>query len=845
MFDVKPITDDGGIDILKISMVEPLLNLGRKMGIGKNGNPVLRKKTDRTLKEQPKSPAVISPEIKIIKKEVRVPEVPAVSAINHADDLERYLNEDIDAQVELTAIGGEILENVDAKPRYRPIPRIKSYEVKTINEEPENTDPESEIQNSESGEDYQNVLSQINQKISPAYDTSVFVGEPNRVDVVDWWKDKSKSAVADKEYLRPAVRKPRLKKIKFNVKLPKISFGPVSRKKIIMAGGVISVMIFSVSYGMSLKNEIVHEGTSAVASMETAGENIKKMDFTAASSNFLQAYQDFAKAGENLDFMGASLSSLVADLPGGGKLKSAKNLVETGKLMADAGQNMAQAMEELSRTGLVFDPSKKNVSIGSITKNLRQALLVSQDNLKEAGELLKDVSPDLIPEDKKTSFEEFNANIPLFEKLLSDAVDYSKFLEDFIGTAGTKKYLVLFQNPSELRPTGGFPGSYGIIVFKDGRLEDFRVDDIYNLDGQLKELYVPPLPLQHITPNWAMRDTNWFIDFPASAGKVMQFYKKESGQDVDGVITFSPKIVSEILKIVGPIKMEKYGLVLNSENFMQTIQEEIEYKADRAQPKKILVDLAPLMLEKIYSAKSEKWMEILNIFMSSVDRKDILMYFRNLKLQDFSVLKGFSGKVADVQSDYLMVTLTNVKGSKTDHVTDSDLKVESSFEGTNVRHRVTITRTHNGGGMKYGFYNKQNPAYVRMLVPKDSQLVSISGNSKPKNQPLLNYIKTDFKRDEDLVRLEETSHYDSETGVTIFEESGKREYGFWMIVNPGETKSVSMEYLVPQNSNGGDYELYIQKQPGLEYKSFRFNAGERNFFDGKLDKDIVIKIPKY
>ena len=443
--------------------------------------------------------------------------------------------------------------------------------------------------------------------------------------------------------------------------------------------------------------------------------------------------------------------------------------------------------------------------------------------------------------------------------MITDAVDYSKFLGDFIGTAGTKKYLLLFQNPAELRPTGGFPGSYGMVVFKDGKLQDFKVDDVYNLDGQLKELYVPPLQLQHITPSWAMRDANWFADFPVSARKISEFYKKESGEDVDGVITFSPQIVSKILEITGPIRMNKYGVTLNSENFSQAIQEEIEYKADRNQPKKILVDLAPLVLEKIYSADSDRWMEIFNILVSSVDGKDILMYFRDLKLQDFSVTKGFSGQVNQTRDDYLMVTLANVKGSKTDSVIDSELKTDTIFEGDDVRHRIVITRTHNGGGTKFGFFNKQNPTYVRVLVPDDAQFLGISGNSKPNFQPLLDYSETDFKRDEDLVRFEERSNYDSQNGVTVFEEAGKRGYGFWMILNPGETKAVELEYRVPGKAAGKEHEFYIQRQPGLEFKKFTLNLipgaseidqssvelkkGDGKYtFTGKLDRDMPVKI---
>lgn len=810
LFDIKPVNENGEINVEKISAVEAVLNLGRKLRIGKSGQPALRnsiKNKASSIKYKNPEPVIEEPEIQNTKS-------------NPAEDLEKYLNEDINPAVELAAMGVKMVE-------------------KTI-----------------PSDNYDRVLSEIKKPIKLGIDN--FIGEPKKRDITDWWHEKLKvEPIVRKQIFLPKVSLSRISIPK--ITLPKLPVIRLSARKSIVGGLAMIAFGLFAEYGFSIKNEIVLNGNSAIANLENAGENIKKLDFTAASTNFAEAYGDFAEAGDNLNFMGATLSYLISDLPGGSKLKSAKKLIEAGKLTADAGQAMSQAIEELARTGAIFNPAGSSASIGSISKNLRQALTLSQKNIKEARELLEDVDAGSLPEDKKASFEEFNSKLPEFEKMITDAVDYSKFLEDFIGTTGTKKYLLLFQNPAELRPTGGFPGSYGIVVFKDGRLQDFRVDDVYNLDGQLKELYVPPLQLQHITPNWGMRDANWFVDFPVSARKMSEFYKKGSGQDVDGVITFSPTIVSNILKVIGPIEMEKYGVTLNSENFSRAIQEEVEYKAERDQPKKILVDLAPLMLEKIYSADSDKWMEIFNILVSSVDGKDILMYFRDLKLQDFSVMKGFSGQVNQIGGDYLMVALTNVKGSKTDAVIDSELKVNSIFEGDDVRHRLVLTRTHNGGEMKFGFFNKQSPTYVRVLVPEDANFLGISGNSKPNFQPLLDYPKTDFKHDEDLVRFEEKSNYDNETGMTTYEEAGKKEYGFWMLLNPGETKAIELEYRVSGKAAGKEYEFYMQRQPGLEFKKFTLNlisgaeeigqssvelkkGDGRYTFSGKLDRDLPVKV---
>ncbi len=806
MFDIKPVDDSGNIDASKISGIQTVLNLGRKFRINKSGEVRFKREA-----VPPTSPSEAG-RASIKNKVLRERKESIVQDFNPRNEFESFLNQNLDTVTELASIGAQIHKEKDFKPRYKPIVSTKFNESEEIIPILASADEPVE-------ENYQDILAQINLRVQ-IEPRSEFVGEPKKIDPLNMWvEDFSKK-----------------------LRLPKIKISKPSRTWFLVVGfGLISLPFFG-HYGSNIKNELIIEGNSAVANLENAGQNIKKMDFISASGNFAQAYQKFSKAGDNMNFMGAGISSLLSDLPGAGKLKSAKNLVEVGKLMANAGQAMSDAMGELAKTNLILNPLEpapgSDVSIGKISTSLKKALTLSQKNLGKAKQLLADVDDSSIPEDKKAGLEEFKSKLPLFEKLINDSADYSKFLEDFIGTKGTKKYLILFQNPSELRPTGGFPGTYGVVSFQDGKLQDFKVDDVYNLDGQFQELIIPPVQLQHITPNWGMRDTNWFVDFPTSARKIATFFKKESGSDVDGVITFSPKIVARILDIVGPIEMPEYNLTLDSKNILPALQEEVEYKGDRKQPKKIIMDFAPKMLKKIYSAESGKWLEVFNILLSSMEQKDILMYFRDLNLESFSVDKGFSGQVKNTDSDYLMATFTNVKGSKTDLVVDSSLKVQTTTESGDVKHKVSITRTHNGGSNKYGFYNKQSPTYVRVLVPDNAEFVGLAGNSRPNFKPLIGYANSGFKKDEDLSKFEEESYTDKETGVTIYKESGKTEFGFWMIINPGEAKTADLEYTVPSSAKG--YQLYVQKQPSLDINDFKFYLDGKLYFDGRLDKDMVI-----
>ncbi|MEK7603595.1 MAG: DUF4012 domain-containing protein, partial [Patescibacteria group bacterium] len=767
-------------------------------------------------------------------------------------ELEKYLNTDLNVRNEIRSIGGKTaVKNKPGKPRYRVIQNVKHNVLNIKNREDKTYDIEyleHDVKYGEWENNYEAALKQINEKADYSIE-NIFIGEPKKIDPFEYREQRLFKDSASSEINNPV-------NFGYLIKLKDYLF----RRNNFLALGIVGflALIFTSlgPYGINIKNEIMKESNLAVANLERANDNLKVFDFKSASNNFADAYEEFSKAGESLNFVGASITSLFAELPGAGKLKSAKNIVEAGKLLAEAGKSMSEAVSSLSKTGMILKLTTSDANgtsdVRNIFGNLKKSLLSSKKNLSKAGVLLSEVGLDALPEDKRESFLKFMSKLPKLEETVSDAVEYTSFLENLLGSNGIRKYIVLFQNNSELRPTGGFPGTYAVVTFKDGRLAGILIDDVYNLDGQLKENIIPPKPLQHITPNWGMRDANWFIDFSTSAQKTMEFFKKEAGYGVDGVITMSPRMISDILKVVGPIEMPEYGYAVNEDNFLSTIQAEVEYGDNRKQPKRVVVDMAPKLLEKIYSSSPGQWLDVFNVFVSGLDKKDILMYFRDLNLEQFVAKKGFGGLVKNTDKDYLMLTLTNVKGSKTDRVTDNAIVLNSKFGTLNSKpaiiHKLTITRQHNGGSSKYGFYNKQNPAYARVLVPEGSELLSISGNSDPGYKPLISYYGADlsaqagFRQDDNLLKFESGFNLDGEKMVSVYRESGKTGFAFWLITDPGKSKAVELEYAVPLNYGADSYGIYIQKQPGLEVKNLDFKIDGSRVYNGEFNKDLELRL---
>ena len=136
-------------------------------------------------------------------------------------------------------------------------------------------------------------------------------------------------------------------------------------------------------------------------------------------------------------------------------------------------------------------------SLSSITSNLSFLYSEGQRVSLETGN--KDISSRL----KQT-----------YSKLLS----LSEILPTILGFYEDKNYLLLFQNDDELRPTGGFIGSIGDAVVKKGKIQNLTIQDVYELDGQLRNHIEPPFIVRrYLQPHLYLRDSNFYLNFQESA----------------------------------------------------------------------------------------------------------------------------------------------------------------------------------------------------------------------------------------------------------------------------------------------------------------------------------------
>ncbi len=601
-----------------------------------------------------------------------------------------------------------------------------------------------------------------------------------------------------------------------------IPWRAISLVVLIVIGIGGTVLAVTNSGVFNAREQVVQNGTQALGNLEDAKNHLVAMDFAAAADSFALAHDDFGSASQTMSRFGASILGLFGNIPGLRNVHSAQNLVQAGKLFAESGEALSRSLDRLSSTNFFAlvhpGPGTDQASLAAPLEDMHEALKVTEKRIAKASTLMGSVSLTLIPEDSQATFTSFQEKLPLFQEYLSQAITYSDFLLRMIGQRVSQTYLVLLQNTTERRPSGGFPGTYAIVTFDKGKMTKLFLDDIYNPDGQIRANIVPPAPLQHITPNWGMRDVNWFADFPTTARKVQEYYALDGGGELDGVFAVSPTIIARILEIIGPIPMPEYEVILDAGNFLTEIQDEVEYGENRTQPKKIVADFQPIFFEKLAQQDQAQWMKIAQVLLGSFQEKHLLAYFDDEQVQEEAVKRGFAGELKSGMEDYLQVAFANIKGSKSDGVTDNAFNLSVKVSDDQIKHDLKITRAHNGGDSPYLFYNRDNPAYVKVYVPKGAVLEGVEGIALPDYKPLVDYVALGFKKDADLETIENTMTHPF-PGVDVFEESGKTVFGFWMVVKPKKVTSAQIIYSTPRTSNAlrtEPYVLYLQKQSGSD-----------------------------
>ncbi len=607
--------------------------------------------------------------------------------------------------------------------------------------------------------------------------------------------------------------------------------------------GALLVGLGFAGRAMAVKAVVEARVLAGFERLTAAETSIRSQDFVAARTSFLEAAGEFRKARASLGWSGHAVLAAARFWPLPSAAQDASRVLDLGDSIAAAGADLT-GIAERAFSGAALR-SFLGETDGDLVGETVSALDRAEGALDRALAESEHISADRFPLAARGRFVKLKALLSIASAGVRAAKDEFNAWAILLGAETPRRYLLLFQNPSELRPTGGFIGTYAVMQFDRGQLRELTVNGIFDPDGQLSVKVVPPHPVKRVSTAWSTHDANWFFDYPTSAKKVAWFFGKTGEPTVDGVIAFTPQVIVRLLAITGSIEMPAYGEVVSAENFIEVVQREVELEYDRTanRPKQFLADLVPQLIERLKALDRGGLAKVAGALTDSLAGKDILVYLTDPDRQADMVRRGFAGAVAETSGDYLAVVHTNLNGYKSDYVTDDELTHEATVapDGS-VVDTVTIRRTHRGGATPYFFWNQVNAEWLRVYVPKGSELISVEGATRSELADPIDYDAAGFRRDPEVVAAEATERTDPASGTVISEESQKTVFGNWVFVSPGKTVTVTYRYRLPWTlRSGGAYTLVWQKQPGTNARFIQRVRADGWRMDGEAEQNGVLE----
>ncbi len=378
------------------------------------------------------------------------------------------------------------------------------------------------------------------------------------------------------------------------------------------------------------------------------------------------------------------------------------------------------------------------------------------------------------------------------------AKTFATELPDLLGQSGKVSYMVLFQNNMELRPTGGFIGSFALVDFERGKLVNYEIFDVYEADGQLKGYVAPPEPISKYLGEaaWYMRDGNWDPDFPVSAERIEWFLAKELEKEVEGVVAIDLNAVALLLDNMGPVYLADFNKEIGSHNLYEETQEEVELEFFPGSYRKrnFLTALARSLMLEVTEADSDLQIAIIKSLLTGLDRKHIQVFLHNHKAQATIGRLGFGGEVSapsclepNCTTGYTGLVEANVGVNKINYHIKRTTNLDVFLDEERIKNTLEVTYTNSSSVSHDPSVNNIYKNYLRLLIPKEAVGVSA------------------FEDENQIEHLD------------IIDTAKAREVGVLINVGPESQKKVRFVWEQPaaiSYDESGQYTHYWRKQAG-------------------------------
>ncbi|MEK7559117.1 MAG: DUF4012 domain-containing protein [Patescibacteria group bacterium] len=629
----------------------------------------------------------------------------------------------------------------------------------------------------------------------------------------------------------------------------KNKFGFLRGRNALIVFGVILVLIVLSAFAVVLPAQKVIKSAKATQTQaKLMADALKTQNIELASSEIVKTKQSLAVTQEDLSSMGYLKFVPLANFYYG----DAEHLVKAGAAGLDAAEVFINSVKPYAD---VLGLKGQGSFVGGTAEQRIETAVKTMDkvtpyidniaeHLKVVEEELDGVNPNRYPRIfglTKVHDQLISIKTAVDEGVtfIDEAKPLIKVLPKLLGQPEEKKYLVLFQNDKELRPTGGFITAYAIFRIDKGIIHVDKSENIYNLDNTIPNKPKAPEPIRKYFPKvplYNLRDSNLSPDFIESMKEFNSLYDKARGKvEVDGIIALDTHVLVSTIKILDD-SVSAAGKTFNTKidprcdcpqviyELEQSISTPLsldlrvtDLAAVQAGRKAIIGDLLYAIMEKaMKSSPKVYWGPLFQDLAKEIEEKHVMFNIYDEGAQQGIHAINADGMILPFEGDYLHINEANFSGSKANLYVSKQVTQDYKKQGDNIVKTVTINfkNSHRAsdcnlerGGL---CLNSVYKSWFRIYTPKGSKMISSRG---------------------------------SEVKMTSYNELGKTVFDGFLSVRPLGQTTFTITYSIPANLAQKEIlPLLIQKQPGLSTEEYDIKVNGKTTQKINLNSDKETKV---
>jgi hypothetical protein len=294
-----------------------------------------------------------------------------------------------------------------------------------------------------------------------------------------------------------------------------------------------------------------------------------------------------------------------------------------------------------------------------------------------------------------------------------------------LGIGQTAYYLVIGMNSAQLLPGGGFQSSYGVLQLSKGQQSltaPFSLADTYQLDSLYAQkagaataacassVTEPPTsawwwPRRCVpTYGFGLRSANLSPDFGANAQAAMRIAqtagKIPAGASFQGVIAYTPGLLTRILNATGPLPLPEYNITVTTSNLTQelrTLQSATPVTAAQDHQQFSRTLMADLMA-RLGSLQGPRFTALFEAIGEAIQAKDLQLYFTDPTAEASLHQMGMAASI-NTSGDGFFVVDTNVGGNEANrYVTETQTDFVTLLPNGDAFHQLAIAVTYDKQG---------------------------------------------------------------------------------------------------------------------------------------------------